>query len=66
MYDAVAAPGGGPGNVPPRTQFFLKLSYFVLLDFINFKFKNFKFSLNLSKIFLKTFKNFQLNLQNLS
>ena len=49
MYDAEAAPGGGDrGNVPP-TQIFLKLGYFSLLDFINFKFKNFKFSLNFSK-----------------
>ena len=56
MYDAVAAPGGGRGNVPPQNTNFLKLSYFLLLDYINFKFINFKFSVNYSKFFLKTFK----------
>ena len=51
MYDAVMAPGGGNQSNVPATQMFLKLSYFVLPDFINYKFKNFKFLL----IFLENF-----------
>ena len=47
MYDAVAAPWGTGGTFP-LTQIVLKLSYFFLVDFINFKLKNFKFSLNFS------------------
>ena len=59
MYDAVAAQGQGEteGTFPP-TQFLLKRSYLFLLDFINFKFKHYKFSLNFSKLFFLNFENF--------
>ena len=48
MYDAVAAPEGKPGERSPLNTNILKLSNFCLLDFIDIKFKNFKFSLNFS------------------
>ena len=66
MYNSLTAPGGEAGkpgvcfHPTPTEHKFLELSYFCLLDFINFKFKKFQISLNFSKFYLKKLLKFSI------